>query len=345
MPRKPPEAAAEVLRAFEEHLRLEAELGEVTVARYLRWLRRWLAFLALRERPWLSATRDDALEWKVELGRTDRYHADALRHALVMGRHLYEWAEDRGWFEGKNPFAKIRAPHTWRTVKLALSQAQIDRLFDQHWPADFRWLRARAIVALLYGCGLRRNEVRMLDFSDVDLDQGLVAVRHSKGGYGNDVMPMPPYVAQALRAWLVAGRPLVAARGERALFVGRRGRRIDPTVLAADVALAAARLGRRVTPHDLRRSAGRHLLEAGADIATVQRFLRHRDLKTTTWYVGASAHYLSRVVLERHPLSHRHLDGPSPGALLRAFGSTDGRLPGPCESGPYPENGNGGELA
>lgn len=334
---------ASAAEAFLRQWAGENNPSPATLARYRRWVFRWLTFLSLKSQPWQVATRDDALAWKLELVAADRHHADALRHALVAARTFYEWAIERGLYAGPNPFAKVRAPHTHRTAKLAPTPDQVARLLDQSWPADFRSLRARAVLAVCYGCGLRRSEARMLDLSDVDLDQGLVAVRYGKAG-SNDVMPMLPYVAFCVRQYLQV-RPLVRPRTP-ALFVGRRGGRIDPSVLGDDVAWAAkqAGIGRHLTPHDLRRGAATHLLQGGANIREVQMFLRHRQITSTQWYLGLSGQHLRLAVQRFHPLaSWRPLPdtrpapaGPSEPSAIPPPAPTPVRRPAPPSDVPCP---------
>ena len=307
---KKPVAYSDALTRFVEYLAVEQSFSVDTVRRYRTWARRWFVFLGQRGVPWLSASRDDAIAWKAYLVESGHWRGDAVRQALTCGRKLYDWAIDREWYTGRNPFAGMRAPKTYRTVKLAPTPEQIAAVLDQDWPADFRGLRARAIWALFYGTGLRRSELRMLDMADVDLEQRLVAVNHGKAG-SNDVMPLVPYVAYCLEAYLRHARPLICSRSDGPVFVGLRGKRISVWAIREDVRWASSMLSRRITPHDLRRAAATHLLQNGADVRQVQLFLRHKRLDTTMWYLGESEQNVRDAVQRLHPLASKPLPGAS----------------------------------
>jgi len=320
-----PATHAQALARFVEHLAVAESFSVDTVRRYRTWTRRWLTFLGQHRTNWLSATREQAIAWKAHLVETGRWKGDAVRQALVTGRKLYDWALEHEWYTGRNPFHNMRAPHTYRTVKLAPTPEQIEAVLDQSWPSDFGSLRARAIWALFYGAGLRRSELRMLDVADVDLDQCLVAINHGKAG-SNDAMPLLPYVVHCLSEYLHYARPLVCPRPDGPVFVGLHGRRIGLWAVGEDVRRAASILSRRITPHDLRRAAATHLLQSGADVRQVQLFLRHKRLDTTMWYLGESGEHMRKAVYRFHPLAGRSPGGadgqaaPSPAPTVKGTG-------------------------
>ena len=301
-----PVSAPEIVEQFADYLIADGRVSSpLTVAYRRRWARRWLAFLAQRNRPWLEATRADAVAWSLELRRSDVWHGDSIRQAIITGRDLYDWAQEMEWYLAPNPFRKLRPPPSRPAIHLPLEEADIRAMLDRAWPSDFLWLRRRAIVLVLYGCGLRANECRMLDVADVDLAQRLLAVNHGKGNT-QYVQVIPEATAVGLEVYLRAARPLVAASSNGPLFVGQRlGRRITYEALASDVKAVFARLGRRVTPHDMRRSGASHLLQNGATIAEVQAWLNHRSLASTQRYVRASGLHVARAVLQYHPLSQQ----------------------------------------
>jgi integrase/recombinase XerC len=162
-------------------------------------------------------------------------------------------------------------------------------------------LRDRAIVELLYASGLRVSELTGVDIDDLDLTTCVVRVM-GKGGKERTV-PFGRPAHDALVAWLrVRGQVAVPDSGP-ALFLGRRGRRVDvrqvrDTVhrLLADVE-GAPDLG----PHGLRHSAATHLLEGGADLRIVQELLGHASLATTQIYTHVSAERLRRSYEQAHP--------------------------------------------
>jgi site-specific recombinase XerD len=152
-------------------------------------------------------------------------------------------------------------------------------------------LRDRALVELVYSCGLRSAEAVGLDLADVDFEQELVHV-HGKGGKDR-VVPLGEEAALWLARYLREARTELARGAEDALFLSVRGRRLDTSAL------------RRLLPHPhrLRHAFATHLLEGGADLRTIQELLGHSSLSTTQVYSHVDARRLRRVYDRSHPRS------------------------------------------
>jgi site-specific recombinase XerD len=148
-------------------------------------------------------------------------------------------------------------------------------------------LRNRAHVEVLYGCGLRLAESLHLDLDDIDHRQRTVLVRQGKGGKDR-LLPLPGSAHAALRDYLALRRTLLRGPDHGAVFLGRRGNRMDACSFRQWLQQHAAAVlgsGRRVHPHLLRHSIAVHLLRGGADIRHVQEFLGHADIETTRLYL------------------------------------------------------------
>jgi integrase/recombinase XerD len=152
-------------------------------------------------------------------------------------------------------------------------------------------LRNRALVELLYSCGLRSAEAVGLDLQDVDFEQEHVHVR-GKGGKER-VVPLGEEAAWWLARYLRDARPTLTRRADNAFFLSVRGRRLDTSTL------------RRVlpNPHRLRHAFATHLLEGGADLRTIQELLGHSSLSTTQVYSHVDGKRLRRVYDRAHPRS------------------------------------------
>ncbi len=199
-----------------------------------------------------------------------------LRHAL--GRDRVPDAS----FAPKRP---RRLPETLRTEEV---DSELDRV-ERDGPLG---LRDRALVELVYSAGLRSREAVDLDLGDVDFEQELVHVR-GKGGKERAV-PLGEEAGHWVARYLREARPeLARATGETALFVSRRGRRLDTSTL------------RRLLPHPhrLRHAFATHLLEGGADLRTIQELLGHSSLSSTQIYSHVDARRLRRVYDSAHPRS------------------------------------------
>jgi integrase/recombinase XerC len=170
-------------------------------------------------------------------------------------------------------------------------------------------LRDRAIVELLYGSGLRRQEVCDLTLSGLDFEHETLRVV-GKGGRLRTV-PMTEPAVDALRAWLVEGRPRLAAgafqpAGRARVFLSRTGRPLEGSVVYRVVARALRDAGRAGGPHLLRHAAGTHLLEGpdgrgGAHLRVVQEVLGHSSLATTQRYTGVTTKAMQRTLRRAHP--------------------------------------------
>ncbi|MCX7960498.1 MAG: tyrosine recombinase XerC [Burkholderiales bacterium] len=231
--------------------------------------------------------------------------ARSLALALSAWRSLYRWLSRQRGF-GANPAAGVRAPRTPRTLPKALSVAQAARLLDAPQPPGPWTTRDRAMFELLYSSGLRLAELVSLDVDDgrLDLRAGEVTVT-GKGGKTRTV-PVGAKARMALAAWL-AERPRRAAPGERALFVGARGRRISPRVVQARLAAwaRAAGLASPVHPHLLRHSVATHLLESSQDLRAVQELLGHANIATTQVYTHLDHQALAKVYDRAHPRARK----------------------------------------
>lgn len=171
-----------------------------------------------------------------------------------------------------------------KRVPLVLNQQEIRRLLVMA-PT----LRARTMLSLAYGCGLRAGEVTRLKVGDIDSEQGIIRIVQSKGKKDRNVM-LPAEILDLLRTWWKerpSHKDTALPVGERWLFPSRKGRgAVTPRQFARilEGAVAAAGIRKRVTLHTLRHSFATHLLERGTDIRVIQALLGHAKLTTTAGY-------------------------------------------------------------
>ena len=163
-------------------------------------------------------------------------------------------------------------------------------------------VRDRALLELLYGSGLRISEALNLDVDDyAPGDRALMVMGK---GDKQRLSPLSDTCRSALNAWLTA-RPMLTGKDERALFVGRRGARLNRRQAARVVETAAKLAGiqQHLSPHDLRHSYATHLLENGADLRSVQELLGHSRISTTQRYTHLNLDALTKVYDAAHPLA------------------------------------------
>ena len=201
-----------------------------------------------------------------------------------------------------NPAIKaVKTPKLPKTVPKALAQSEalaaITKARDLH---EEPWLAARdtALLLLLYGCGLRIGEALGLTCAEIPKGETLRVVGK---GQKERIVPVLPVVREAIAAYREAC-PFAAA-GETPLFVGKRGKSLNPGVVQRQVRRlrAVLDLPDTATPHALRHSFATHLLAKGGDLRTIQELLGHASLSTTQRYTVVDAARLSRVYRSAHP--------------------------------------------
>ena len=163
-------------------------------------------------------------------------------------------------------------------------------------------LRDRALLELMYACGLRASEAIGLELTDLDMDEQVLRARGK--GSKERVVPVGRAAVEALRIYLERGRPgLVRGRPEPHLFVNFRGGPLTRQGLYKIVRRHASAVGLadRMSPHTLRHTFATHLLAGGCDLRSVQEMLGHADVATTQLYTHLSSDKLKDVYFKAHP--------------------------------------------
>ncbi len=163
-------------------------------------------------------------------------------------------------------------------------------------------LRDRALLEVMYACGLRASETIGLELADIDLREGFLRARGK--GSKERLVPLGRKAIAAISVYLRGGRPkLVGERHEAKLFVNFRGGPLSRQGLYKIVQrhARAAGLGGQMSPHTLRHSFATHLLAGGCDLRAVQEMLGHADISTTQMYTHLSGEQLKEVYFNAHP--------------------------------------------
>jgi integrase/recombinase XerC len=236
--------------------------------------------------------------------------ADLLERGLGASTRARHAAAARSFFrhlvrDGRivsDPSAALRTPRRPHRLPHYLGADEIRRLLDAPGPADEFALRDRAILETLYSTGCRVGELERLD--EDDLDFRAAAARLRGKGKRERFAPLGSFALKALTDWLPSRRAL-AAPGVFALFVNRTGTRLTARSVARLLAkyIARAGLDGRTSPHTLRHSFATHLLEAGADLRSVQELLGHANLETTQIYTHVTTERMRKVYDATHPRS------------------------------------------
>jgi integrase/recombinase XerD len=287
-------------------LAVEKGRSRNTLAAYRGDLAAYVDFLAGRKLALGDVTERVVEDYLAFLRATGRAPASVAR-ALVSVRALHRFLEDEGAAEG-NPAGDVGPPRVPAGLPKALSEEEVEALLAAVVGEDAVARRDRAILEVLYGCGLRVSELVGLSLGDLDLDAGLL--RAFGKGAKERVVPVGRVARQALAAWLSAdGRGALAParwarRGDaEAVFLNARGGRLSRQGAWRIVHHYGERvgLGYKLTPHVLRHSCATHMLDHGADIRVVQELLGHASISTTQVYTRVSTERLRRVYDAAHP--------------------------------------------
>jgi len=201
-----------------------------------------------------------------------------------------------------NPVAGVLAPKAPKRLPDALDPDQMARLLEVSGDS-FVDVRDRAIMELLYSSGLRLAELVGLNTGDIASDS---TVRVTGKGSKQRIVPVGRFAMRAVADW-ERQRANLAAVEERALFVGRQGRRISPRTVQAMVRRRAIEAGlpKRVYPHLFRHSFATHVLESSRDLRGVQEMLGHADISTTQVYTHLDFQHLAKIYDQAHPRAQR----------------------------------------
>lgn len=294
---------------FEQALVVEDNASAHTVRNYVSDLRQLRAHL-LENRLALAASGDDVEITCVDALAIRGFLAALLRHhrKSSVGRKLsatkgfFRFLLRRGYLT-TDPTVGLVTPRKEHHLPVHLTVDDMFRLLDAPSGETPAGLRDRAILEVMYSCGLRVSEVVGLDWSDIDLELEIVRVR-GKGGKER-LVPIGRAALAALAAYRSRRDALCPRRmcDPGAVCLNRRGQRLTTRSVARllDGYVVASGLATKASPHALRHSFATHLLNAGADIRAIQELLGHASLSTTQRYTHVNLDQLMRVYDKAHP--------------------------------------------
>ncbi|HET9632963.1 tyrosine recombinase XerC [Terrabacter lapilli] len=298
------ERHAELLHAFSRHLGAERGRSQHTRRAYLGDIRHLLAFAGEQGIQQIDELRiGDLRSWLGAQADAGAARATIARRA-ASARTFLRWAEHTGRIAA-DPSLRLVAPKRQAHLPEVLRQGEATALLDlaavRADDDDPIHVRDRAMLELLYASGIRVGELAALDIDDVDRSQDVVRVMGK--GSKERIVPFGAPARRAIEAWLAVRPRLVGEHSGPALFLGRRGRRVDTRQVRSAVHELLSHLpdAPDLGPHGLRHSAATHLLEGGADLRMVQEILGHASLATTQIYTHVSVDRLRRSYEQAHP--------------------------------------------
>ncbi len=293
------------IKQFENYLKLERSLSANSVQAYVSDVVKLKQFLEISNRqigPEEVESKDlvDFVEYINELGMTP--HSQAR---VISGlKAFYKYMQFEEEIEA-DPTALLESPKLGRKLPDTLSYHEIEKLFAAIDLSTPEGARNRAILEVLYGCGLRVTEAVELRLNNVFFDVGFVRVIGK--GDKERLVPMGKDASKFLKIYTEEVRTLIAVKPgfENYAFLNKRGTKLSRVMIFMIIKDLVARVGlkKNVSPHTFRHSFATHLIEGGADLRAVQEMLGHESITTTEIYTHLDRDYLRQVIKEFHPRS------------------------------------------
>jgi len=290
----------EWIERFLEHLRVERGMSPNTLESYSRELLRFKTWLG--EKSFKQVSREELQTYLRELSRLG-LSAKTIFHNLAVMRSFYFFLLENELIDN-DPSQLVEFPKLPKPLPKLLSKGEIEKLI-QAIPEDSpQAIRDRAILELLYACGLRVSELVGLKLEQVQLEAGYL-VAYGKGKKER-VIPIHETAIKALKNYLHRARPFLDKTGTSPyLFLNRSGRALTRQMIFNIIKRTALQAGIQssVSPHTFRHSFATHLLEGGADLRIVQILLGHSDISATQIYTHLDRERLIQEYELRHPRS------------------------------------------
>jgi integrase/recombinase XerC len=295
-----------LLDGYVRHLRGQRNLAEHTVRAYRTDLLNLFTHLDRLGIDSLEAVDLRALRsWLAKQHALGHARATLQRRAAAA-RVFFGWARETGQLT-TDPAANLRSPKITRVLPPTLDRTIAAQMLDEA-IATAREVggpvaaRDVAVLEILYSTGIRVSELCGLDLNDLDRERR--AIRVFGKGSKERTVPVGAPALRAVEAWLEKARPqLITGESGQAIFIGERGKRIDPRVVRRIVhrSLRMTEGAPDLGPHGIRHAMATHLLEGGADLRSVQEILGHASLATTQIYTHVTNERLRTAFQQAHP--------------------------------------------
>ena len=288
-----------ILKDYNNYLRIERAMSQNTVASYCSDIAKFLEFFDTPQRK-VSADRlasEDINEYLTSCTGRSRRSQARLLSAL---RSFYNWMVLEGMVK-ENPCDRVDMPKLGRYLPDVLSADEVFRIIDGVDVSSWQGCRDKAILEVLYGCGIRVSEAVDLKISGLYFTDGFIRVI----GKGNKerLVPLNDVAAESLKIYLDRRPEPADSESDDIVFLNRFGRPLSRQSMFKMVKTQAllADVRKEISPHTFRHSFATHLVENGADLRVVQEMLGHESVTTTEIYTHVDSSTWHKNVLEHHP--------------------------------------------
>ncbi|MBQ9022145.1 MAG: site-specific tyrosine recombinase XerD [Eggerthellaceae bacterium] len=303
----------DMMQEYLSHLSVERGSSPLTVSAYSHDLGLYYEFLSnphsgFSRSPlssFCAVTRSDIIEFEDYLLNEKQYAPSSLARSLSCLKSFHKFLVRENYCT-ENPTSSLTLPRKANKLPDVLSVDDVAKIIESVSGDSPRDLRDRAILEMLYGCGLRVSELCALDLDRIANDDGFIVV-FGKGGKER-IVPFSGAAARCCKSYLQDGRPKLAkGQASLALFLNARGGRLSRQSVFKMVQKAGLAAGiKNLHPHTLRHSCATHMLEGGADLRIIQDMLGHSDISTTQIYTHVQRSHIREEYLNAHPRANEH---------------------------------------
>ena len=287
----------DLIHAYENYLVKVKQASVNTVSSYLRDIRQFDGWLGGSV---LEASQQNISAYLTYLQEQGKSGATVSR-SLASLKNFYAYAVSSGFLDVSPVSGQIHVDRGERRLPQILTGREVELLLSQPSSSDFKGVRDKAMLEVMYATGIRVSELIDLNVDDVNQDMGVIRCASVKK---TRVIPLYPAAQKALSVYLSEVRSLIATNpAERALFVNIGGSRMSRQGFWKILKHYQAKAGieKDITPHTLRHSFAVHLLENGADISALQELMGHSDISSTQLYTSLIDKKVKTVYEKCHP--------------------------------------------
>jgi len=289
-----------MVRSYMRYLKLERNLSPNTIEAYrndLRWLLGYVGFHGLKVEEMKLEDLDNFSASLHDQRITPRSQARILSGV----RSFFKFLLLDGFIDA-DPTELLASPHVHNALPDVLSTAEVDRLEDSIDLTKWEGQRNKAIIEVLFSCGLRVSELVNLKLSNLYVEEKFIRVTGK--GDKERLVPISTRALEELDAWFADRNAMRIKAGEEDyVFLNRRGAHLTRTMILIMIKRQAVEAGitKTISPHTLRHSFATALLEGGADLIAIQAMMGHEDIATTEIYTHIDTSSLREEITKHHP--------------------------------------------
>jgi len=291
------------IKEFKSYLKIERSLSDNTIDSYLRDVQKLAKFSVDKDLNELKITKSEVKEFIVSINK-EGISARSQSRIISGIKAFYKYLILEDYLK-VNPTELIESPKIGMKLPDTLSVIEIDSLISAIDLSHPQGERNRAILEVLYSCGLRVSELTNLKLSNIRFKEGYVKVV----GKGNKerFAPIGGVAIKFLKIYLkeIRTHQDIKKGSEDIVFLNRRGKQLTRVMIFTIIKDLATKIGmkKKISPHTFRHSFATHLIEGGADLRAIQEMLGHESITTTEIYTHLDREYLREAIIQFHPRS------------------------------------------